>query len=80
MSPLLTADELGALGFSLVIFPGSITRAVTTAARDLLAELATPGTTAGRLDRMATFQDVNALVDLEGFDDWEQTISDRSKP
>ena len=77
-TPLLPADELGALGFSLVIFPGSITRTATFAAREILEELAAAGTTAGRLDKMASFQDVNSVVGLEDANEWEQAISDRS--
>lgn len=77
-TPLLPADELGSLGYSLVIFPGSITRTVTLAAREMLAELAAEGTTAGRFDKMASFQDVNSVVGLEDANEWEQAIADRS--
>jgi 2-methylisocitrate lyase-like PEP mutase family enzyme len=78
-TPLLPADELGALGFSLVIYPGSITRTTTAAARSMLEELRGSGTTEGHLDRMASFQDVNALVGLESADEWEQSIADRAR-
>lgn len=77
-TPLLPAEELGAIGYSLVIFPGSITRTATLAAREVLAELAATGTTAGRLDRMASFQDLNEVVGLTDANDWEQEIADRS--
>ncbi len=77
-TPLLPAEELGAIGYSLVIFPGSITRTATLAAREVLAELAATGTTAGRLDRMASFQDLNEVVGLADANDWEQEIADRS--
>ncbi len=77
-TPLLPAEELGAIGYSLVIFPGSITRTATLAAREVLAELAATGTTAGRLDRMTSFQDLNEVVGLTDANDWEQEIADRS--
>lgn len=77
-TPLLPAEELGAIGYSLVIFPGSITRTATLAAREVLAELAATGTTAGRLDRMTSFQDLNEVVGLADANDWEQEIADRS--
>lgn len=77
-TPLLPAEQLGRLGFSLVIFPGSIARTATLAAREMLEELAADGTTAGRLDKMASFQEVNRLVGLADADEWEQGIADRS--
>lgn len=75
-TPLLTAGELGNLGFSLVLFPGSVTRTVTRAARDTLDELHQTGTTAGRLDQMATFDEVNRVVGLKEADDWERSIQE----
>ncbi len=77
-TPLLGVDELAQLGFSLILFPGSITRMVTRAARSLLQELAEHGTTEGILDDMATFEDVNRLVGLSDADAWEQRISERA--
>jgi 2-methylisocitrate lyase-like PEP mutase family enzyme len=75
-TPLLSADELGELGFSLVLFPGSVTRTVTKAAQDTLDELQRTGTTSGRLDTMATFDEVNRVVGLTEADDWERRIQD----
>ena len=77
-TPLHTADQLHDLGFSLVIFPGSISRTVTKAARSVLAELAAAGTTAGYLDEMATFSDLNDVVGLTAANEWERSIADRS--
>ena len=75
-TPLLSAEELGDLGFSLVLFPGSLTRTVTKAAQDTLDELHRTGTTSGRLDTMATFDEVNRVVGLTEADDWERRIQD----
>ena len=77
-TPLLGVDELAQLGFSLILFPGSITRLVTKAARSLLQDLAEHGTTDGMLDDMATFEDVNRLVGLDDADAWEKGISERA--
>lgn len=77
-TPLLPADKLGKLGFSLVITPGSITRATAKAAEDVLAELASTGTTQGFLDRMMTFGDVNDLLGLPGANQWEAEIAERA--
>jgi 2-methylisocitrate lyase-like PEP mutase family enzyme len=74
-TPLLGADELAQLGFSLILFPGSIIRAVTSAAKSLLQVLADHGTTETMLDDMATFEEVNQLVGLSESDLWEQGIS-----
>ena len=43
-TPLVSADELGALGFRLVIFPGGIVRALAKTARDYYGSLASHGT------------------------------------
>lgn len=75
-TPLLSADELGELGYSLVLFPGSVTRTVTRAAQDTLDELQRTGTTSGRLDSMASFDEVNRVVGLSEADNWERRIQD----
>ncbi len=75
-TPLLSAEDLGDLGFSLVLFPGSVTRTVTKAAQDTLDELQRTGTTSGRLDAMATFDEVNRVVGLTEAEDWERRIQD----
>jgi 2-methylisocitrate lyase-like PEP mutase family enzyme len=77
-TPLLPAHRLGALGYSLVIYPGAITRSIVPAAREVLAELAVEGTTSGRLDRMATFQDVNNVLGLDDANGWEREIAQRA--
>ena len=78
-TPLLPAERLGELGFHCVIYPGAITRSVVPAAREMLAELKAEGTTAGRLDRMATFQDVNEVVGLTDRNEWEAMIVARAR-
>jgi 2-methylisocitrate lyase-like PEP mutase family enzyme len=75
-TPLLSAEELGELGFSLILFPGSVTRTVTRAAREMLDELRSTGTTVGRLSEMATFDEVNRVVGLTEADEFERSITD----
>jgi len=75
-TPLLSAQDLGDLGFSLVLFPGSVTRTVTLAAQETLDELRSTGTTMGRLDAMATFDEVNRVVGLTEADEFERYITD----
>jgi len=62
-TPILSAPELEALGFSLVIFPGGIVRALARTASEFYASLAAQGTSEPFLDRMYDF---NALNDVIG--------------
>jgi 2-methylisocitrate lyase-like PEP mutase family enzyme len=77
-TPLLPAAELGDLGFSLIIYPGAITRTVVPVVRAMLAELAAAGSTAGLLDQMASFQEVNDMLGLADANAWEEHIADRA--
>lgn len=78
-TPLLPAEELAGLGYSLIIYPGAITRTVVPATRAVLAELAATGSTAGWLDHMASFQNVNDVLGLNEANAWEAQIADRAK-
>jgi len=61
-TPMASADELGALGFRLVIFPGGIVRAMARTAQDYYGSLAQHGTNAPFGNRMFDFQALNALI------------------
>ena len=61
-TPLLTAAELEALGFALVIFPGGIVRALGRMASEYYATLAAHGTSAPFRDRMLDFTGLNDLI------------------
>jgi len=61
-TPLATADELGALGYRIVIFPGGLVRALAWAAREYFASLKAHGTTAPFRNRMFDFQGLNAML------------------
>ncbi|MDX1690057.1 MAG: isocitrate lyase/PEP mutase family protein [Acidimicrobiia bacterium] len=78
-TPLLPAAELGDLGFSIVISPGSITRVTTKAAEDVLAELAAAGTTRDHMDRMKSFGAVNDMLGLPEANAWESEIAHRAR-
>src|SRR5256885_2607292 len=56
---LLTANELEAIGYALVIFPGGIARAVACTAMDYYASLAQHGTNEPFRNRMLDFDGVN---------------------
>jgi 2-methylisocitrate lyase-like PEP mutase family enzyme len=61
-TPPLSAAELEAIGFALVIFPGGIVRAFGRMASDYYASLATHGTTEPYRTRMLDFDGLNALI------------------
>ena len=59
---MLSAAELEALGFSLVIFPGGIVRTLAKTAVDYYASLAAHGSTQPFRDRMFDFNELNGLL------------------
>lgn len=61
-TPVQSAAELGAIGFSLVIFPGGIVRALAHTAQAYYASLAAHGTTAPFAGRMFDFTGLNAVI------------------
>jgi methylisocitrate lyase len=66
-TPLCTAAELDAMGYSLVIFPGAAVRMAAAAITKLMAALKQQGTTAGLLDQMLSFRELNDLLSLETY-------------
>lgn len=61
-TPIRAASELEALGYSLVIFPGAIVRAISHAARDFYATLHREGTTDSMRERMFDLDSLNAVI------------------
>lgn len=61
-TPILPAPVLEEIGFSLVIFPGGIVRALVKQAQDFYATLRRDGTTDAFRDRMFDFEALNALL------------------
>ena len=61
-TPVSDAAALGALGFSVAIFPGGIVRALAKTARDYYDSLAAHGATAPFRDRMFDFDGLNAVI------------------
>lgn len=61
-TPITSAAELEGLGFSLVIFPGGVVRAVAPAAREFYATLLREGTSAAMRSRMVDFDELNAIL------------------
>jgi 2-methylisocitrate lyase-like PEP mutase family enzyme len=61
-TPVLSAAELGALGFRIVIFPGGTARAVAHTLARYYGALKKDGTTAGMRGEMRDFDQLNALI------------------
>ncbi|MBI2713585.1 MAG: isocitrate lyase/phosphoenolpyruvate mutase family protein [Rhizobiales bacterium] len=61
-TPQLAAVDLEAIGFSLVIFPGGIVRALARTASEFYASLAAHGTSEPFLDRMYDFAALNDVI------------------
>ncbi len=61
-TPPLAAADLEAIGFSLVIFPGGVVRALARTASEFYASLAAHGTSEPFLDRMYDFTALNDVI------------------
>ncbi|HEV3121774.1 MAG TPA: methylisocitrate lyase, partial [Isosphaeraceae bacterium] len=67
-SPLLSFDDLAAMGYRAVLYPLTAFRAAMRAAQEALTQLRDLGTQAGLLEKMQTRAE---LYDLLGYNDWE---------
>ena len=61
-TPMLNAAELEAMGFSLVIFPGGVVRALASVARAYYGSLLSTGSNSAFRDRMLDFDGLNAVI------------------
>ena len=61
-TPIHSAEELGQLGFRIVIFPGGTARAVAHTLQRYYASLRTHQTTVPERERMLDFDQLNALI------------------
>ena len=61
-TPVRSAEQLQALGFRLVIFPGGIVRALARTAQDYYRSLRENGSTAPFADRMFDFGGLNRVI------------------
>ena len=65
-SPLLSVQELGEMGYRLVIFPMTLLRAAMHSMTALLGDLKSAGTQKDWLDRMQTREALYDLLDYDG--------------
>jgi 2-methylisocitrate lyase-like PEP mutase family enzyme len=61
-TPITAADELGRIGYRIVIFPGGTARAVAHTLQRYYASLHQHQTTAPERERMLDFDQLNALI------------------
>ena len=61
-TPILPAEELGNMGFSLIIFPGGIARAMAVTAQDYYRNLLRTGSNTKFADKMLDFHGLNNLI------------------
>ncbi|MQA05740.1 MAG: carboxyvinyl-carboxyphosphonate phosphorylmutase [Streptosporangiales bacterium] len=71
-TPALSATELYALGYRIVLFPTTALRTAAKAIGDSYAELARTGDTRPIRDRMYGLDEMNDLVDLAGYQSLEE--------
>lgn len=64
-TPIASADQLGAAGYQIVIFPGGTMRAVAHTLQRYLASLRQHGTTDPFRDRMLDFEGLNTVLGTE---------------
>jgi methylisocitrate lyase len=68
-SPLLTLDELGELGYSVVLYPVTVLRIAMKAAEAALNVIAVEGTQADIMDLMQTRDELYDLLDYHVFEE-----------
>jgi methylisocitrate lyase len=71
-SPLLSAKELGEMGYAAVLFPVTLLRVAMQAVRETLSEIAEQGTQRHLIDRMLTRAELYDQIDYEGYDRRDQ--------
>ena len=64
-TPLLSVDELGAMGYRLVIFPAGVVRAIAKTVQEYYAVLKANGTSASMMPRMFDFVGLNEVIGTE---------------
>lgn len=80
VTPLHTPEELKAMGFHLIVHPLTALYASACALVDVLKTLKESGTTRDHLEKMATFEEFNQLVNLESWFEIEGRYQILRKP
>ena len=73
-SPSLTADQLGALGYDMVIWPVSSLRVANKAQQTMYETLAREGSTQALIGQMQTRAELYENIDLAGYEELDSSI------
>jgi 2,3-dimethylmalate lyase len=76
-TPQLAADELGKLGFSIILYANAALRGALLGARAVLTELRRSGSTAEVLDQMLGWEERQTLVGKPFFDELSERYATR---
>lgn len=76
-TPLVPADELGRMGFSLIIYANAALRLSAQAVRQGMQVLRDAGTTASVMDKMISFDERQRIVGLAAADAYEHDLVER---
>ncbi len=74
-TPLMPADQLGALGYQLVIIPSDTQRAAIKGMQDALAAIKRDGHSAAVHDQMVTFKDRETVIGTDHYTALDQRYS-----
>lgn len=77
-TPPLSADEVGRLGYKLMILPNFTALAAIRAMAQVLGEIRRSGTVSGVLDRCASFQEFTQLGGLEELERLDRQFATQS--
>ena len=73
-TPLLTAEELHRIGYSLILFPVSTIYCSTKAVQDMLQQLKDEETTSNMLNKFVSFPEFNKNIMLNELRDLEKSL------
>jgi methylisocitrate lyase len=71
-TPLLTRDEIAALGYAIALYPSSTLFAAARSAREIAELLVRDGTTRNGLDRIMEFGEFNEVLGLSAWQEEEE--------
>lgn len=77
-TPIVPADELGEMGYGIVLYANALSRLASAAVRRGLDVLITHGTTDPIVDDMLSWEDLQAIAGLQDWQSFEANVVDRA--
>lgn len=71
-TPMVPAEELGDMGYDVVLFPATGFKRVCRALQDLYADILETGTQRHRMDDLVSWEERNAITGLDAIREWER--------